>query len=482
MVGGALPRWWGEKLAVAFLCIALALGGATGQGFWSDTIIQLASLAPIFVVAVLLAHSAPGSFGPLLFAAVVVALPSVQLVPLPPSLWSVLAGRSVIYESFIQAGVEPPWLPLSLSPETTLRSSLSLAPPIAVFLSAAFLGPRARRSMTFALLIFAGLSVGLGLAQVSGGPSSPLRFYTTTNASSAVGFFANRNHYCALLYSAAALLGAWVIRAVRKRGERLVSSLLLCFALYAVIIFAILSAGSRAGILLMILAGSGLVVLALQEADRWDVPALIRLESYSHLVGKLLIAAGGLAVSIVLLFGKSIVQFIESASVHEARFDIFRTAFTAAMSYMPFGAGFGTFASIYQIFEVPQRMTGEVINRAHNDWLEWWLEGGVPSIAVSAAFSMWFIAASTRVWRDAGQNTANFDQILARASTIVILLLAIHSLADYPLRTTAMACVFALACGNLIGYFEPRSVGSAMAVVEDGSSESATRAAAYETA
>lgn len=43
-------------------------------------------------------------------------------------------------------------------------------------------------------------SVLLGFLQVAQGPSSPLRLFEFTNLTEAVGFFANRNHFSALLY------------------------------------------------------------------------------------------------------------------------------------------------------------------------------------------------------------------------------------------------------------------------------------------
>ena len=44
------------------------------------------------------------------------------------------------------------------------------------------------------------IGVFVGLFQVAGGPESPLRYFEITNPTEAVGFFANRNHFAALLY------------------------------------------------------------------------------------------------------------------------------------------------------------------------------------------------------------------------------------------------------------------------------------------
>ena len=61
---------------------------------------------------------------------------------------------------------------------------------------------------------------------------------------------------------------------------------------------------------------------------------------------------------------------------------------------------------------------------------------------LAAAFLVWF---ALRVRREATTQEGEGSQ-LGRAALIVIGLLMLHSLVDYPLRTIAMSCVFALAC------------------------------------
>lgn len=451
-----------EWLAVILLSASLALGGATGQGFWSDAIVQLTSLLMLVLVALLAPRRLLSEAGawPLCIAVVIVGVPLAQLAPLPPSIWSVLPGRPIIYESFRQAAIEPPWLPLSLSPEKTLRSCLALAPPIAIFVAATLFGPAARRAMAATVLAFVGLNILLGVAQVAGGPSSALRFYSITNIDRAVGFFANRNHYSALLYGAAPIFGAWGIWRARNGGDGPLNSVFLWGTLYVLLMFGLMSAGSRAGMLLAILAGLGIVALARKESKGFDTfaPMFALVRNAPVVLRTALIAAASGAV----LFGGAAWVYKNSAKLglHDARIDIFHTAWSAAIAYAPVGAGFGAFAAVYQMFEDPRLLSTEFINRAHSDWLELWLEGGVSSVATGSGFFLWFVVAAGRVWREAEGNAADFDPILARASTIVIALLAIHSLVDYPLRTTAMACVLALACGNLASFrsVDPKSV------------------------
>ena len=57
------------------------------------------------------------------------------------------------------------------------------------------------------------VTVFVGLSQVAQGQSSALRFFEVTNPSEAVGFFANRNHFAALLYALILFAAAWAVEA-----------------------------------------------------------------------------------------------------------------------------------------------------------------------------------------------------------------------------------------------------------------------------
>lgn len=466
----ALPRSAGDwPIALAF-GVALALGGGTTQGNWSDAIAQLAGLAGIFVLSIRLMREEfrVSNLGPLFLVLIVVAVASMQLIPLPPSVWTILPGRSTIYEGLVQAGLDPPWLPLSLEPEKTLRSCLSLIPPLAIFLSAALLGPALRRSLTGVALAVALAGVALGAAQTNGGPNSPLRFYEITNFNSPVGFFANRNHFSALCYCALAFLGAWSIGWVRDRKEGETVQFALAFLLYATFVFGVLSAASRAGLVIALFAGLGLAAMALRELDGLEsFLSHDQIARGARALGMSLLAGSALAALGATIWSDKVAKIVEEFVAHEPRIEIFRTTFRAAISYMPFGAGIGTFEAVYRMFEDPRAVTPEVINRAHSDWLELWLEGGAPSLAVVLILSFSLLSAARRVWRGDENEVCGFDQRLARASSIVVVLLAIHSLVDYPLRTTSLATVFALACGNLLGWRKSEAVRELVSVLDD---------------
>src|SRR5690606_34739815 len=85
-------------------------------------------------------------------------------------------------------------------------------------------------------------------------------------------------------------------------------------------------------------------------------------------------------------------------------------------------------------------------NHAHNDLLELALTGGLPALSILGWFVAWFglNAASVLRQRDRSASTD-----FARLGVVMIVVLLLSSVVDYPLRTPLMAALFAMACGWL---------------------------------
>ena len=92
-------------------------------------------------------------------------------------------------------------------------------------------------------------------------------------------------------------------------------------------------------------------------------------------------------------------------------------------------------------------MSRTYVNRAHCDWIEIALESGVVGIAMLIVFCTWFLRVSISLWRSQPGPGAGVDLMLMR--TVVIVLVGLHSIFEYPLRTGALAAIFAFACGCL---------------------------------
>lgn len=427
-----------HALTVAFFVIALVLGGASRAEVATSDLVALLAL-PLIGLSIWRLRAAGGPAPehrlPLMILAAVLALPLIQLIPLPPSVWTALPGRDLVTGGLRDAGVAVGWAPISLSPARTWAAFLSLAPAVAMFLALLTTPGEVRRRLIVVLLVIGGLSVLLGAFQLAGGTESPLRFYEITNRSAAVGFFSNSNHLASLLICVVILGSAWAVHSGLRRPPAR-------FQLAAAISVALLAAlgegatGSRAGLLLLAPAGLGILALA------WRAGVA---RGRGKLVLAILAAAfvAGLVI-VQLSFGHAIAR-LQTGFGDDVRIVALEIGLKAAKAFAPFGSGFGTFVPVYKIFEGPESVINTYINHAHDDWLEVLIEGGVLAVLVAAAFLFWFGRTAWALWRRGGPETT-----LARAASLTALMLVVHSALDYPLRSPAMMTVFALSCALML--------------------------------
>lgn len=435
----ALPRWFADGALPfatgAVVALALVLGGGSQQGFWSDAIVQLASLL-LIAVAFLSANQFPVPRGTILLICLLVVFPLAQLIPLPPPVWTALPGREEVARGYTAAGISLPWLPISLAPIITWRSLFSLLPAIAVFFAVLRLSNRSRRILVLMTLAIAFLSVLLDLLQMMEGQSSALRFYAITNAERAVGFFANSNHNAAFLYCAIPFAAAWGIGLRRQPVRALLVALLL-----GAVIIGLAIAQSRAGLVLSVIAGLSCIALVMCDGSRMPRRRLLG------------VVVGGNVIALLIAFQFGFVSMANRVQnvdiIGDLRWPVASVTLKAAQANLPFGTGFGTFVPVYQAVEPRTLLFERYVNRAHNDWLELGLEGGVLSIAGLLVFLAWFGRSSFQVWRPNQKGADALDTALARAGSIVVVLLMLHSIVDYPIRTTALMVVFALSCALL---------------------------------
>jgi|GEM_PF-211205 len=458
---GDLARAWAQRPSLMFglcaitLVAALLLGGGTRGGFLSDTILELIAI-PAFLAAVsaLIAMPLAGRQGGAVWALVlcvaIAALPLLQLVPLPPWIWTRLPHREQIADIFALVHQDLPWLPISVSPSLTWAGVLSLLPPFAVFLGVIQLGYRDRRVLSLILVALGIVSALLGLLQVAQGQSSPWRFFAVTNPTEAVGFFANRNHLAALLNLVLLFGAAWAVhvgysvghwRERRNIETASVVALTASFLGLVILIAAEGSSRSRAGVGLLIVALFGALMLAIMDRRRSSTSTPVKL------------ILGSVIVAVLLVLQFALYRLLDRFDdpLENLRIQFAQSTIHAAEAYMPFGSGFGTFTAVYPSFEPPQDvLDNRYVNHAHDDVLEVWLEGGAMSLLLMAVFSGWLFMASTKAWREAPADSRAIDVLLARAATIVIPIIVVHSVFDYPLRTDAMMAVFALSCALLV--------------------------------
>ena len=426
-----------HAIAPVYLFLCLVLGGSA-QGIWANMALQLLGLAIIAAAALFPSDEplAPAARQLLLLVIVGIAIVVLQSVPLPPPIWTHLAGREPISSGYATLGLAMPWLPVSLTPYLSLNSLLGLIPPIALF--CAIVRMRAYRTSWLVMGLLAGTIAGvlLGALQVASAnyTASPWYLYPQSNFGVAVGFFANANHMAILLVASLPFLAALLV-SLRGTDRQRNSALIVGVAGIAVLILVgiILNRSlAAAGLTLPVLAASALVILSRRSMwRRWVMVA----------AGVLMIAAVGLLATSSV--GADVLGNDATTSV-QSRQEMLVTTGKALKDFMPWGTGLGSFRGVYQLYENPTEITNTYVIHAHNDYAELALELGVAGVLLIIAFLAWWALAVWGAWRS-GEGGP-----YARAASIASAAILVHSVVDFPLRTAAISAVFAMCLALLV--------------------------------
>jgi O-antigen ligase len=404
---------------------------------------QLAGI-PVLAIALWRLIDRPPSrsaLWPLLILAAAAALPLLQLVPLPPTLWSALPGRQTVVDGYHAAGIALPWLPLSLTPDNTWDAFLWLAPPAAMFCAVVTLGARPRDLLARTVIALALVSVAMGMLQMVGGEGAPWGLYGNPTGDSAAGFFANQDHFASFLLTPIPFAAYFVARSSLDDGQRASFSIIVMGFFAVAIVVGVAATRSRAGAALLLPMAIGAIAIATRgparsgpSRGRWIAPAAL---------------FGAIATGVVLVVMFSLAPLAQrflASDTPDPRFQFYPVVAAAARAYTPVGSGMGSFDTAYRMLARPETLTQAYVNHAHNEYLEIWLEAGWPGLALIGAFLTWWIAASVAILRQ----SRTPETALALAGAVVVGLLLAHSTVDYPLRTPALATVLALACGVMV--------------------------------
>jgi O-antigen ligase len=253
-----------------------------------------------------------------------------------------------------------------------------------------------------------------------------------------VGFFANRNPPAVFLAATLPLAGYLAMRRAGRGGGRGAFWLSAAAAYTLVVAVGAAASGSRAGLALGALGAAGSVLVAARARVRRPGPAW-RLAALAWPVLLTLCVTGVVALAI----DPPLAREAQAHLGGDLRFSLTPTTFAAGARFAPLGAGAGSFAAVYAMVEPLADMGPAFVNHAHDDLAEVWLEAGVPGLALVAALAAWWIWAS---WA-AMSERRRVGAALALAGSMTAGILMVHSLVDYPLRTPALATLFAFALG-----------------------------------
>lgn len=437
-----MPRltWKGQWDAVAIaaavlLAFSFALGGASHGHALRLAVVELAALPVLVMAAGRLIQTGLWREHRLALGllAALVAIPLVQLIPLPPAVWTGLPGRDQMVLALELARLEPGWSPLSLTPDRTWRSALALTPPAALFLAVLSQSQLQRERLVHICIAAAIGGIILGAAQLISGDRLYLWDWGTTGQ--VRGVFANRNHFASSLLIAlpfALVLGGATLR----RRDKRTSALWFGALFTGLVIVALAAIRSRAGITLF----APVVLVSLLAA--WIAAGRGRPGP------KLLVLVGsvGAALTVVAFLAlPPILARFDTEGAPDVRLERWPLVAETAQTYLPLGSGIGSFDAVYRSVEPLDELDATFFNQAHNDYLETWLEAGWLGIGLVLAFLVWYSRRSWTAWSAPPSREADFQ----RAASIGIGVILLHSMGDYPLRTVTLAVMFALCCGLL---------------------------------
>jgi O-antigen ligase len=166
-------------------------------------------------------------------------------------------------------------------------------------------------------------------------------------------------------------------------------------------ICSVIACGSRAGSVIVVLEFTAVVILA-----------YVRFRNRNFLISA--IAALVLSVAFVFAAGfGTVMHKFEQSDQLAVRRNINESS-VAMLAERPLtGWGLDTYVSAYRMFALYD--DGTFVNRAHNDWLQFAVEGGIPFAALMAAIFIWSIR-----------------PVIRSGWGIGLIAIGLHALVDYP--------------------------------------------------
>jgi O-antigen ligase len=208
------------------------------------------------------------------------------------------------------------------------------------------------------------------------------------------------------------------------------SALYLCFG--AIMLASGLASTSRAGSSILIV--EAMTVLWMRRKS-----PLVRRVGWGLVSATILLAAiPGIG---------SLVGRLDAPDPYEGRREIAESALAMISSKPWTGFGLGTFSTVYPAYAVFD--VGQSVEQAHNDWLEWAAEGGIPFAAVWIGLALWSSRPAVRtVWG------------------LGILGCFVHGVVDYPFARFGISAWIFLLLGMLAAQVAEKPEGSGTAILD----------------
>jgi O-antigen ligase len=367
----------------------------------------------------------------LAFAGLAVA----QILPLPLSVVHVLSpGRADLLEATVPVLGTARFTSLTTSPIATVEHLMRFGGYLLVFLLVRDLAWRLRDSPWLPALPLLGVATfeaALGLIQS----------YAPGSDGIARGTYVNRNHFAGFLEMCLPFAVLYLVAVLRRPRSPLLPAApawkacgLLSVA--ALILVAILHSLSRMGFLASLASLLVIAALALgAERKGW----------------KRWLPIGSVIVLTVLAFiflpsDPLIARYAELAPADaissDMRTGMWRDALGVVKAFPLFGCGLGAYESCFPRFQIVAPMN--TIDFAHNDYLQYLAELGVPTFLAGVLFMLGVFRQAIRSGMDEPSNDRRYVALACAGSFAAIML---HSFVDFNLYIPANAMLLAWIAG-----------------------------------
>ncbi len=417
-----------------FLLILWIAGGASRADVSGQAVVRFFAWAFLIVFVLFSSRFEWLRIRPIaILLGVTILVVALQLVPLPPAIWTALPGRELLTRAAEVSGQPQPWRPLSISPSATVNALGSLVVPVVVLVLSAQLTHEQQWQVASILLALVLAGCLLALLQFSGAHfDNPFINYHRGSIS---GNFANRNHFALFVAWGCLIAPLWGFHGDRQERWKAIVAL----ALLPFFLLVILAAGSRAGLVLGALAtGTGLLLV---RRSAWrEIRSMPRWVGFAAIGALVLVLAGTVTLSFTLGRAIALDRALDLQAVADLRSRAFPYVIDALWRYFPAGSGFGAFDPVYRIGEPDLLLQHQYFNHAHDDWVEVVLDGGAAGAALLIAGLVWLIFSVMKAWRSDGRRAR-----LALGGAVAVLLAMLASVPDYPARTPMVMAMITIA-------------------------------------
>jgi hypothetical protein len=293
----------------------------------------------------------------------------------------------------------------------TRISILAWASTACVFGLAASLDALEVRSFRQALLWFSFVIALIAAVQVFTSGGKVFWIFPTQYQDLVLGPILYRNHWAAFVELALPLA---IYEVLRSRGKTLLYA-----AMVATLYASVIASASRAG---TVLCTAALIVVPL---------ATFRQGLRVREAGTMFATVALVLASFSIIVGPEVVwQRLLRPDPYAGRREFLLSSVAMFREHPGIGFGLGTWSTVYPQYALTD--PGVWANQAHNDWIQWATEGGVPLVLLLSAVGVWAVRRGVRSPWGFG-----------------VLLVLMHAWVDYPFSRPALAAWIAAVLGLL---------------------------------